>query len=108
MPLLLVKLSLLTLLQRAEEKTAAMLALQTELDQLREDHAHERDLAARRARQDEEELQILRDRCERLEAEGGGGDVSRSLPSTSCNLPHCFHRWTLKFSINSDQTWRAS
>ncbi|KIP03709.1 hypothetical protein PHLGIDRAFT_31670 [Phlebiopsis gigantea 11061_1 CR5-6] len=64
---------------RAEEKTAAMLALQTELDQLREDHARERDLAARRARQDEEELQILRDRCERLEAGGGGGDVDPEI-----------------------------
>ena len=95
-------------LQRAEEKTASMLALQKELDELREDHVRERELAARRARQDEEELQILRDQCERLEAGHGGGDVRRSLLSASCNLPHCFHRWTLRFSNSSDQTWRAS
>ena len=48
-----------------------MLALQQELDQLREDREREQELAARRTKEDEDELQILRDRCERLE-DGGG------------------------------------
>ena len=55
-----------------------MLMLQKELDELREDHAREKELAARRASDDEEELQILRERCERLEAGHGGGGVSFS------------------------------
>jgi hypothetical protein len=42
-----------------------MRALQKELDELRRDK--ERD--TRRAREDEEELQILRERCEKLEGE---------------------------------------
>ena len=46
-----------------------MLALQKELDNVREDTQRSRDREIRRSRQDEEELQILRDRCERLEEE---------------------------------------
>ncbi|KAH8087889.1 hypothetical protein BXZ70DRAFT_540058 [Cristinia sonorae] len=65
--------------RRAEEKTAGMRALQTELDQLRESHSRDRDAAARRAREDEEELQILRERCERLEVQGGGGNHDPDL-----------------------------
>lgn len=61
-----------------EEKTNSMRVLQQELDQLREENARENEMAARRAREDDEEIQMLR---ERLEADGGG-DVS-SLP-TSC------------------------
>lgn len=49
--------------------------MQKELDQLRNDRAREQDSAVRRARQDQEELQILRDRYERLEAERGGHQV---------------------------------
>lgn len=45
--------------------------LQQELRELREDRAREKDLANRRTRQDDEELQILRERCERLEAQNG-------------------------------------
>ncbi|GJE91341.1 hypothetical protein PsYK624_074900 [Phanerochaete sordida] len=56
--------------RRVEEKTSSMRALQQELDQLREESAREKEMAARRAREDEEELQVLR---ERLEAGGGGG-----------------------------------
>lgn len=52
--------------------------MQKELDDLREDHRRTKELAARRASEDEEELQILRERCERLEAEHGGGGVSYS------------------------------
>lgn len=47
--------------------------LQQELEQLREDREREQELAARRARQDEDELQILRDRLEAVE--GGGMSV---------------------------------
>lgn len=49
-----------------------MRAMQKELDDLR----REREQNSRRAREDEEELQILRERCERLEDErvtGQGG-----------------------------------
>lgn len=49
-----------------------MLLLQKELDELHEDHDREHELSARRAQEDEEELQILRDRCERLESERDG------------------------------------
>ena len=55
-----------------------MRVLQQELEQLKEDREREQELSTRRAREDEEELQILRDRCERLEAGGGG----ISLPIT--------------------------
>jgi hypothetical protein len=51
-----------------------MRALQKELDELRRDK--ERD--NRRAREDDEELQLLRERCEKLEKErksGGSGGV---------------------------------
>lgn len=46
-----------------------MRTLQKELDELREDRSREKDLTARRVREDEEEIQILRERCERLEAQ---------------------------------------
>ena len=46
-----------------------MLALQKELDNVREDSQRTRERDVRRSRQDEEELQILRERCERLEEE---------------------------------------
>jgi hypothetical protein len=46
-----------------------MLALQKELDNAREDAQRARERDARRTRQDDEELQILRERCERLEEE---------------------------------------
>ncbi|KAH9048454.1 hypothetical protein EDB84DRAFT_1457065 [Lactarius hengduanensis] len=59
--------------RRAEEQGAAMLALQKELDSMREDAQRSREREARRAQQDEEELQILRERCERLEEEHTSG-----------------------------------
>ena len=63
--------------QRAEEKGSSMLALQQELEALREERARERDVAERRRQQDEDEIQILRERCEVLESSGGaGGSVS--------------------------------
>ena len=58
-----------------------MRALQKELEELREDRARDREREHRRQQEHEEELQILRDRCETLEAErnNGGPRVSVSL-----------------------------
>ena len=58
-----------------------MRALQKELEELREDRARDRDREHRRQGEHEEELQILRDRCETLESEraNGGGGVSDLL-----------------------------
>ena len=55
-----------------------MRALQKELEELREDRARDREREHKRQQEYEEELQILRDRCETLEAErnNGGGGVS--------------------------------
>jgi len=55
--------------RRAEEQSAAMLALQKELDNVRDDSQRAREREVRRSRQDDDELQILRERCERLEEE---------------------------------------
>ncbi|KAI0262608.1 hypothetical protein BC834DRAFT_925199 [Gloeopeniophorella convolvens] len=59
--------------RRTEEQSAAMLALQMELDAMRDDAQRAQEREARRAQQDEEELQILRERCERLEDERSSG-----------------------------------
>lgn len=59
--------------RRAEDQSAAMLALQKELDSMREDAQRSREREVRRAHQDEEELQILRERCEQLEDEHASG-----------------------------------
>ncbi|KAG6381880.1 hypothetical protein JVT61DRAFT_495 [Boletus reticuloceps] len=58
--------------KRAEDHAAAVRALQKELDELRELRAREKEREMKRAQNDEEELQILRDRLERLEDERGG------------------------------------
>ena len=55
--------------QRAEEESIAMRALQKELDELRDVRQREKERDAIRAREDEDELRILRDRCEKLEEE---------------------------------------
>lgn len=74
-------------LQRMEEKTTAMFTLQQELETLRQERAREQEAAARRSREDEEELQILRERCERLEEERvGGGQVSGLFITPMCLL----------------------
>ena len=49
-----------------------MRSLQKELDEVRELRAREKEREMKRAQNDEEELQILRDRLERLEDEHGG------------------------------------
>lgn len=58
-----------------------MLALQNELDNVREDAQRAREREARRALQDEEELQIQRERCERLEEERASAVCSVTSPS---------------------------
>ncbi|KAG6837808.1 hypothetical protein H0H93_016176 [Arthromyces matolae] len=60
---------LATFKRRAEEQTSSMRALQKELDELRETRIKESERAALRSQEDEEELRILRDRCEVLEEE---------------------------------------
>jgi hypothetical protein len=57
-----------------------MLALQKELDNVREDSQRVREREVRRSRQDEEELQILRERCERLEEEWTSAVCSVTSP----------------------------
>jgi hypothetical protein len=57
-----------------------MLALQKELDNVREDTQRSREREIRRSRQDEEELQILRERCERLEGERTSAVCSVTSP----------------------------
>ncbi|KAI0042955.1 hypothetical protein FA95DRAFT_1524753 [Auriscalpium vulgare] len=59
--------------RRAEEQGSAMRAMQKELDDLREEREHNREREARRTREDEEELAILRERCDRLEEERDSG-----------------------------------
>ncbi|KAG8221360.1 hypothetical protein J3R82DRAFT_1532 [Butyriboletus roseoflavus] len=59
--------------KRAEEHGSAMRALQKELDEIRDLRAREKERETKRAKNDEEELQILRDRLEHLEDERDGG-----------------------------------
>jgi len=59
--------------RRADEHAHAMRSLQKELEELREDRARDRELETRRRQQDEDELQILRQRCEELEEERSTG-----------------------------------
>ncbi|KAG9311997.1 hypothetical protein JVU11DRAFT_7269 [Chiua virens] len=59
--------------KRAEEHGFAMKALQKELDEVRDLRSREKEREMKRAQNDEEELQILRDRLEHLEDEHGGG-----------------------------------
>lgn len=47
----------------------AMRALQKELNELREGRAREKEQVARRAQEDRDELQKLREQCEALQAE---------------------------------------
>ena len=55
--------------QRAEEESSRALSLQKELEDLKETRQREKARETRRIQEDEEELQILRDRCEKLEEE---------------------------------------
>jgi hypothetical protein len=57
-----------------------MLSLQKELENVREDAQRSRERGARRTQEDEEELQILRERCERLEDERASAVCSVTSP----------------------------
>lgn len=74
--------------KRAEEQSSAVRALQKELDDLRESRQREKEQESRRARQDDEELRILRERCETLEQEreNGQGGVSQFSHSARQSL----------------------
>jgi len=72
------------LLQRAEEQSTAMRTLQKELDELKETRQREKERESRRAMEDEEELQILRDRLEKLEEERAGGQIGVCLLQFYC------------------------
>ncbi|THG98490.1 hypothetical protein EW145_g7419 [Phellinidium pouzarii] len=65
--------------EKGEEQDATLHALRKELDDLREGRLQEQDAATRRAQEDKEEIQILEERCERLETEltnaGSGADI---------------------------------
>ena len=95
----------LSLAQRTEEQSAAMLALQRELDSVREEAQRAREREARRTQQDEEELQILRERCERLEDERAS--TVRLVLLLLCHLRSILSRPTLKLLNNCALTWRA-
>ncbi|KAI1787840.1 hypothetical protein LXA43DRAFT_1027709 [Ganoderma leucocontextum] len=71
---------------RAEEKSSSMLSLQQELDALREEHARGTDIADRQQRQDQDEIQMLRERCEVLESSGGGSVDSAILDQLQSDM----------------------
>ncbi len=87
-----------------------MLSLQQELDALREERARENDIADRRQRRDEDEIQMLRERCEVLESSGGGagGSVSVAYYSFSLTGRSPTARSTLQYWTSSSRTWRVS
>jgi hypothetical protein len=82
-----------------------MLALQKELDNAHEDSQRAREREIRRSRQDEEELQILRERCERLEEERTSAVCFSYLSYTDCTS--LVYRPTLKLLNSYAVTWRA-
>lgn len=96
-------------LKRADEHADAMRALQRELEELREDRSRDREREQRHQQEYEEELQILRDRCETLEAEraNSGGGVSTSSTSHRYILISLARR-ILNSSDNCSLTCRAS
>ncbi|KAJ2931253.1 hypothetical protein H1R20_g5821, partial [Candolleomyces eurysporus] len=55
--------------RRAEEQSTTILSLQRELDESQEVRRRDKERESRRIQDDEDELQILRDRCEKLESE---------------------------------------
>ncbi|KAK0195779.1 hypothetical protein F5146DRAFT_1027040 [Armillaria mellea] len=72
--------------RRAEEQSTVMRALQKELDELREVRQREKEREARRAQSDEDELQILRDRCELLEREREGGADPETIEQLNSDM----------------------
>ncbi|RXW21310.1 hypothetical protein EST38_g4543 [Candolleomyces aberdarensis] len=55
--------------RRAEEQSTTIVSLQRELDESQEVRRRDKERESRRIQDDEDELQILRDRCEKLESE---------------------------------------
>lgn len=85
-----------------------MLALQKELDDARETRSREKEREARRAQEDEEELQILRDRCETLEEERVNGGARVRIRSSHEPFDiYSTHRLIQRLSNNSNQTWKV-
>lgn len=82
-----------------------MRAMQKELEDLR----REREQSSRRAREDDEELQILRERCERLEEEraNGQGGVSFGPFFMGIIVLMQFYRRIQRSSTSFAWTWRA-
>ncbi|KAG7449778.1 uncharacterized protein BT62DRAFT_885871 [Guyanagaster necrorhizus] len=72
--------------RRAEEQSTAMRALQKELDDLRDIRQREKEREARRAQTDEDELQILRDRCEILEQQREGGADPETIEQLNSDM----------------------
>ena len=90
--------------QWVEEQSTAMLALQKELENLREESHRARDREARRAQQDEE-LQKFHERCEQLEEERASTVCAVLLSSLVLTLSS--RRPTLKLLNNYARTWRT-
>lgn len=85
-----------------------MVSLQQELDVAKEGLAREKDRATLRAEEDEEELQILRDRCEQLESERGkGGEVRDQQMICRFSVDHALCSRIRKSWNNFDLTWRV-
>ena len=87
-----------------------MLALRKELEEMRDDRERSQDVEARRAREDEDVLQILRERCERLEEEraDGAGAVRRTIFfHILCLTSLKSLRLIPRSSTNYAQTWRV-
>jgi protein SPA2 len=97
-------------MQQAEEQTTTMRSLQKELDDLGESCTKEREREARRAKEDEEELWILRDRCVSLEDEPANRNEDVSIVFQLASEYRAknvrFTRPTLTLSPNSAMIWR--
>ncbi|TFK23690.1 cell polarity protein [Coprinopsis marcescibilis] len=66
--------------RKAEEHSNTILTLQRDLDELKETRQRDREREARRTQDDEEEIQILRDRCEELESQRGAlGEADKDI-----------------------------
>jgi hypothetical protein len=92
-----------------EEQTSAMHSLQRELDELKETRNREKEREARRARQDEEDIQILRNRCEKLEQERPAKQTVSHIPLLPSTVFHtCTHRQTQKSSNSCERICKVS
>ena len=100
-------------LKRADQHADAMRTLQKELEELHEDRSRDREREHRHQQEHEEELQILRDRCEALEAEraNGSGRVSVSpvcRPLTLTNISRPIPNSSDNYSLTCKGSWKNS